>query len=213
MSHPKQFTDLSLNPYARFRMRLLLPAYLILTAVLLGGFILSVMPDDQPGILGICCLGLWVVATVLCLLAVPFCRKKEISWELAQYDFRWQNVTDQDSYFYQGKDFHVRLFPTLLSHNDSIYNYDEVLFTILSYNPNQHILLFLHFEHENGSGRIPLTTEILHMIHQFNLELENPQDLDYILSHREEAFRKIYNSGSIHGVRHYLSQPPYRGAE
>lgn len=213
MSQPRQFTDLSYNPYGKFRVKQLLPIYLGVSALFLGGFILAALPDDQPGVFGICCLGLWLVATVFCLLAVPFCRKKELHWELAQYDFRWQTLPDQNAYFYQGEDFFVRLFSTLLSHNDSIYNYDEVLFTLVSYNPNQHVLLFLHFAHENGSGLIPLSTEILHMIHQFDLELENPGDLEYIVNHPEEAFRKIYNSGSIHGVRHYLSQPPFRGTK
>ena len=209
MKVPIQFTDPDYNPYAKWRMKYLLPVYLGITAVLLGGFILAALPDDEPGVFGIVCLTLWVMATVAVLVAIPFCRKKEISWELRQYDFDWQRCPEEKVYFYQGNSFYVRFLPEVMSFNDKVYSYEDVRFQIVTYNPKQHVLIFLYISHEDGWGRVPLTPEILRMIRHFGLEIDNEEDLEYILAHPEEAFRKIYNSGSIHGIRHYLEQPPY----
>ena len=209
MKVPSQFTSPDYNPYAKRRVKYLLPIYLGVTAFLLGSFILAALPDDKPGVFGIICLILWGIATVAVLAAVPFCRKKEIPWELNRYDFDWKRCPEEKVYFYQGNSFYVRFLPEVMSFNDKVYSYEDVRFQIVTYNPKQHVLIFLYISHEDGWGRVPLTPEILRMIRQFDLELVNEEDLDYILAHPEEAFRKIYNSGSIHGIRHYLDQPPY----
>lgn len=209
MKVPSQFTNPDYNPYAKWRVKYLLPVYLCVTVSLLGGFILAVLPDDTPGVFGIICLILWVIATAATLLAVPFCRKKEIPWELSQYDFDWQRCPEERVYFYQGNSFYVRFLPEVMSFNDKVYSYEDVRFQIVTYNPKQHVLVFLYISHPDGCGRIPLTPEILRMIRHFDIVLDNEEDLDYILNYPEEAFRKIYTSGSIHGIRHYLDQPPY----
>ena len=118
MKVPMQFTDPDYNPYAKWRVKYLLPVYLVVTVVLLGGFILAALPDDEPGVFGIVCLILWVVATVAVLLAVPFCRKKEIPWELRQYDFDWQRCPEEKVYFYQGNNFYVRFLPEVMGFDD-----------------------------------------------------------------------------------------------
>ena len=204
-----QFVERADNPYGKIRRTYLLPAYLLVSALLIVGFIAASVPDDQPGILGISCLIFWAIVTILTLAVIPFFRKKELAGELSQFSFDWQSLPNRNAYFYHGKKNYVRFFPTHLSHNDVVYSYDRVRFSILTYNYKQHVLIYLHYAFGDGRWRVPLTAEMIHMIYQFNLELENPEDLDFIIKHSEEAFHKIYTSGSIHGIRHYLDQPPY----
>ena len=203
----KIFTEREDNPYGKIRSKYLLFIYLGISALAVIGFIVDCAPDDKMGILGLISLSIFLLASILLLASLPFFRKKELHWELAQYSFDWQELPDQDSYHYCNKKNYVTFFPEYLIFNDETYFYQYVDFSIVTYNWKQHVLIYLHFDFEEGRWRVPISQEILHMIYHFDLGIKNLSDLEYIIANPEEAFKKIYNSGSIHGVMHYIKQP------
>lgn len=174
----------------------ILPAFLALYAVCLVLVIVLGSIDDQKFMpLMIALFALMAVATVWLLLTVPKTRGKELVLERARYDFETE-CEDTDTLDYEGN--LLKFSENGLTVNDTFYWYSHLCPRLVTSNKFNRVWLAIQFgRNPVASVFAPLGPELLHILRKFDIPLENPEMLEYLLSHKNNAFAQIYNTGTF----------------
>lgn len=177
----------------------IVPAYLIFSVVLLVaiGILMSIDEEKYTPV----SIGLFIVigiASIVLLASVPFIRKKEIESEINRYDFDTQNIELKDVYNFSNDEVSFCFDKNGMFVNESFYWYNHLkIFITTSNSLNRIWISTVFFIDEDNFCEIPLDGEIISMIYAFNMNLENPELLKYIIEHKEDAFTKIYKLGTL----------------
>lgn len=190
------------------------PIYLVavLIGLTIGGILMSINEEQFTPVFIFIMIILGII-TIALMASVPIVRKKELSIELAKNIYDMSNTDDKDEYHFDithGYDIvSVELAHNGLMFDKTHFNYDEFEISLETTKYLNLINIYILFSiKDNASNlknwdenelffQLKLSPDLVYAIHKFNIEIENPDVLDYILSNREQAFKQIYNYGYI----------------
>lgn len=197
---PPSLNKRYMNPI-RFRTNyLVLPCYLVFCAaclilvLVLGGI------DDQkyaPFMIG--SFVLLGGATVCLLAAVPQTRKKELALELDRYDFDYSNVEEQEFYIINLEGIELRFGRNGLSVDGQFHWYGHTAPRLVTSNKFNRIWIAIRFGSEDDLTAlfVPLQPVLIRAVEHLVIPLRNPEELDYLLTHKQNTFAQIYNRGTF----------------
>ncbi len=188
-----------MNPI-RFRTNYrIVPAYILFVAVCIGlGLVLMEINEHRflPVFIGL--FALMTVVSVLLALSVPKTRKKELEYELARYDFDYSDVPVQDRYTiaYEGSE--LVLSANGLTLDGKFYWYSHLNPALVVSNKFNRVWLAVWFGNDIfKSLYVPLCPALLRAVEALDVPIQNREELEYLLSHKENAFAQIYSYGTV----------------
>ena len=193
---PPRLEKYYMNPI-RYRTNYrILPGFLALCAVCLTLVIVLGSIDDQKFMpLMVALFAVMAAAAVWLLLTVPKTREKELALERDRYDFD-AVCEDTDTLDYEGN--LLKFSENGLTWNDKFYWYSHLKPRLVTSNKFNRVWLAIRFGNDPvASVFAPLGPEMLHMLRKYAIPLENPKELDYLLTHKRNAFAQIYNTGTF----------------
>lgn len=192
------------------------PIYALVSILLIAGFgVLMEIDDERYFLPAISLMGIFAALTIVLLASLPYVRKKAVETELQRYDFDTSSINSADVWTFSAEGETVCFDRQGMQVRDVRYGYDDLCCRIVTGNWCRRINISLwcipseedneeEDEEEEGEGDeeedgvlLPLTSEVLKMIEYLNIQLDNPETLDFILHHRAEAFRQIYDRGFV----------------
>lgn len=174
----------------------ILPGFVAFCAACLALIVALGSIDDEKFMpLMIVLFGAMAVAAVFLLWTVPKTREKELASERVRYDFDTA-CEDTDTLDYEGNV--LRFSENGLTLNDKFYWYSHLRPRLVTSNKFNRVWLAIQLGSDpTGSIFAPLGPEMLHMLRKYDIPLENPKELDYLLAHKRNAFAQIYNTGTF----------------
>lgn len=189
-----------MNPI-RFRTNYrILPCYVALCVVCLLSVLILGSIDEQkylPVMIGL--FAVMGVATVLMLLAVPKTRRQELAAEEARYDFDTAAVEIQEQYVIDYEGAKLYFGPNGVRVDDGkFFWYSAMNPRLVTSNRFNRVWIAVEFGSDPLTDIfLPLSPVLIRAIEQLAIPLANPESLDYLLSHKSNAFAQIYNSGTF----------------
>lgn len=178
----------------------IVPAYAVLSFLLIAGFgFLLAADEDKYFVPAMALMGALVVLSIALLASLPFVRKRAIQTELErccldpagiEAETEWQMAAEGRKLCFDRAG--VRI--------DGVqYEYSQLCCRIATNNycKRVRIVLWIALPEDEEGVLLPLTARTVKMLTCLPVPLENPELLNYILSHREEAFRQIYDKGFV----------------
>lgn len=175
------------------------PLYVLISIGLLVAFGTLMEKDDAGNFIpGLLCLGAMALLSVGLLCLVPYVRKRAIAEEIARYDFDVSDVGDQDEWDFSDGE-HQTVFNRYgIVLDGQLHYYNHIRKVVTTDNQCQRVNISLLFVIDDDTyGSVPLTKSTLKVIRQFNIRLINQDKLDYIIGHKEQAFKEIYLKGAV----------------
>jgi hypothetical protein len=177
---------------------IVVPVFLAVTAICIVIIGVTMSTDEEKYTpLAIALFAFEGVVIVLLMISVPFVRRREIQLELSKYSFD-DEAEPKDEYLFGSEYGDVVFDRNGITCGDNYYDYADVSASIFTGNYLLLVNISIEFYlDEEQSIMIPLSSETIHMLKQFGIELENPEVLEYILNNKEDAFKQIYSYGWI----------------
>ena len=173
------------------------PLYVLLCTGLMIAFGLLIN-DSRHLIEALLCLFAMALLTLGLLLLVPYVKKKAIAHELARYDFDTAKLKDRDEWDFSDDDHQILFNRYGILLDGKLHYYNHIKKAVTVSNECQRVNIDLLFViDEDTCGSVPLTASALKTLRQFGIQLINQKTLDYIVGHKEQAFREIYQKGSV----------------
>lgn len=175
------------------------PIYLLVSLLLIVVFyILMETDEDKYFAYGMICLALFAVITIALLAMVPYVRKKAIATELTLYNFDTSNEPTLETYDFSTDEFSLKFDKFGLYLDGELFYYKTMKKFLWTRNDCNRVRLSLVFRFVKQSYvELPLNPATLKMLQSLQIELDNQAALDYVLSHKKEAFEQIYKTGKI----------------
>lgn len=194
---PPRIEKYYMNPI-RYRTNYrIVPAYGLLCILCIVLIVVLMETDSErfaPA--GFLLMGIMAAATVWMLRSVPGTRKAELQAELARYDFDTGDMEDQTSYTFFDEDLEVTLDANGMSVGDKFYWYGHLTPELVTTNRFNRVWIAIRFGSDPiFSVFLPLTPELIHAVQTLPIPLVNSEMLDFLLTHKENVFRQIYNTG------------------
>ena len=188
-----------MNPI-RFRTNYrIVPGYALFCAVcLILGLVLMEIDDKKflPVFLGL--FALMAVASVWLLRQVPQTRKVEIQAELERYDFDTDDIPQQDSYRFFDEGLELTLDANGLYVGEKFHWYSRLRPELVTTNRFNRVWIAVRFGTDPiQSVYLMLTPQLIQAVQTLPVPLVNPEALDFVLTHKENVFGQIYNSGTF----------------
>lgn len=137
-------------------------------------------------------------ASVALLLTVPKTRRQELAVEMQRYSFDTSTVAQQESYTVAFDDITVTLSGNGLTLGEKFYWYNHLAPKLVTSNRFHRIWIAVQFGAVPGKELfVPLTPTVVQAVKQFPIPLQNYEMLDFLLSHKENVFAQIYQTGTF----------------
>ena len=188
--------------------------FVCLTMILI--FMTSADKDDYL-IVSIILAAVIVVLIVGAMIGMPLLKKKELNEEIQRYDFdEYDKVVDCGSYnfFYnmvnlstnEESNTHLLDNGEIIEFNrsgvvlqDKLVPYDDLVFFISTSNKLGRVKVTVQFSIDGKNMiEILLNKEMAFVLKNYNVQLEDDGDLDYLLNNKAEAIKEIYNTGFLY---------------
>lgn len=175
------------------------PIYVVVCLLLAAAFgILMEIDDEKFLVQGLLCIGAFALISVILLATVPFIRKKTIRTELELYDFDSSKVEELDVWDFSTEESGLKFDQLGMYIDNELFYYNHISKTVETSNHCKRIIIYLQFAiSEEQIITLPVNPTTLKMLECLNIKLDNQNILEYILSNKQEAFKKIYNRGHI----------------
>lgn len=172
------------------------PVYVMLSLGLIAAAVILLEMDEQKNMIpAICCFGVWLLLSVVLLAAVPVLRKKSMEKELAWYDF--ECCGKQEQWIFLMGQYQVEFDEYGMYIDGQLHYYNHISKRVCTDNAFRQIRIWLSFATDTQEITMPLQGIWIQMIRQLEIRLDNMEELEYLLEHKEAAFRQIYNTGKI----------------
>lgn len=174
----------------------IVPGFAVFCAVCLVLVVILGNIDDQRFMpVMIALFAVMAAVTVWLLLTVPKTREKELVLERERYDFETQCQPGDTMTL---ETLTLKFSENGLTVNDKFYWYGQLKPRLVTSNRFNRVWLAIQFGQDPvGSVFVPLGPEMLHMLEEYDIPLENPKALQYLLTHKKNAFAQIYNTGTF----------------
>ena len=175
------------------------PLYVVCSIALLAAFgTLMAKGSDRYLTPAMLCLAGMVLLSVALLMLVPYVRKKAIVHETERYDFDVDQIEDRNEWDFSDGEHRTVFNRYGLDLDGTLHYYNHIRKAVVTDNRCQRVNIALLFViDEDTCGSVPLTAATLKVLRQFDIRLINQDTLDYIINHKEEAFRQIYMKGTV----------------
>lgn len=196
---PKSIERSFMNPM-RYRMNYrIAPAYGIFCAVcLFGSFFLMSRDEDRYWPVLVAALIAIAAASIWLLRKVPKVRQAELDTELARYDLDCSHVPEADAYRIAYETGELTLTADGLRDGERFYWYNHLTPRLATSHKFNRVWIALQLgEDPLKSYFLPLNPTVLKAIRQFQIPLENPEELEFLLAEPKKAVAQIYNTGNI----------------
>lgn len=174
------------------------PLYVLVSFLLIAGFgILLAMDEAKYFLPAMVLMGIFIVMSIALLASVPFVRKRAIEAEMQRYCFDTTNVVVERKLNVDGK--HLCFNKDGVKIDDNVFDYSDLCCRIVTDNYCKRINVSLSIcpPADEEGVLLPLTCYTLKLLECLPIPLENPELLEYILQHKAEAFRQIYDRGWV----------------
>lgn len=188
-----------MNPI-RYRMNYrIIPAYGIFCAVcLIGSFFLMSQDESRYWPMLVAALAAVAAASIWLLRKVPKTRQTELDAELARYDLDCSHVPEAESYRVAYETGELILTADGLRDGERFYWYNHLTPRLATSHRFNRVWIALQLgKTPLESYFLPLNPTVLRVIRQFQIPLENPEELEYLLAEPKKAVAQIYNTGNI----------------
>ena len=176
-----------------------LPIFGIVTvALLVTVSILMTIDEDKYTPAAIAIFVFLGVLMVGVLISVPYTRRAELAIEMKRYDFDVSNLYPRQVYDFFYGTLSLRFDKNGMYVNGVLFWYNHSkMFINTSNKLNRIWITLVLYIDESCCFELLLDRDVLSMIKEFGIPLSNQATLDYIINHKEEAFKKIYNKGHV----------------
>ncbi len=177
----------------------IVPAYVIAAIVCLAFICVMMSIDETKYTPAAIALFVFIgLLSALLLSSGPYVRKREIAEEMKRYDFETVGEKSNGTYDFSDNELSVHLDANGMTINGLFFWYNHLRIFLHTGNKLNRIQIAVVFcMDEQNSVEIPLNGDTIDMIRKFHIQLENPDDLMYIVSHKKDAFNKIYKTGHV----------------
>jgi len=188
-----------MNPI-RFRMNYrIVPGF---AALCLGCVTLSIIlmeRDDRAFLWAFLVLmGIVAAASIWLVMQVPKMRKLELQAELDRYDLEPAPAEENGSYSLAHEGRELILNGDGIRYDGVFYWYNHLKPRLVTSNRFLRVWIAIQFGTVPVKSLfVPLCPTLLAAIRDFKIPLENPEALEFLLTHKENAFGQIYQSGSF----------------
>lgn len=176
------------------------PIYALISFLLIAGFgILLAVDETKYFVPAMVLMGVVALISIALLASLPFVRKRAIQAELARYcfdvtgieaDAEWQMPVD-------GRELHFDHTGVRIDGVQHEYSQLSCRLSTNNYCKRVRISLWILPPGDEEGILLPLTARVLKMLTCLPVPLENPELLEYILRHKEDAFCQIYDKGFV----------------
>ena len=196
---PPSLEKLYMNPI-RFRMNYrMVPgvAALCMACVILS--IVLMEQDSQANLWAFLVLmGILAAACIWVVLQVPKMRTAELRAELDRYDLEPAPAEESGSYTLTHEGRELILNGDGIRYDGTFYWYNHLKPRLVTSNRFLRVWVAIQFGTDPvNSLFVPLCPALLAAIRDLEIPLENPTALEFLLTHKENAFGQIYQSGSF----------------
>ena len=124
--------------------------------------------------------------------------KREIRDEVNRYDLDYTQVPDSVVYDYYNENGEILFSDEGMHVNDDFYWYNHMRIRILYEMYLHRVIIRVGFSTEkNGTYIIPFDARSIKMLYQFNVRVENAEEMERILKDTYSAFEAIYKKGKL----------------
>mgnify|MGYP000835272877 CR=1 FL=1 len=122
--------------------------------------------------------------------------KKTINAELERYNFNTSDIKSLEIYDFSTENFSLKFDKNGMYIDDKLFYYSHLSKMVLTSNYCKRIEIYLQFAaSEELIITIPLDDTALKMLECLEIQLDNMNVLEYILSNKRKAFEQIYRKG------------------
>lgn len=174
------------------------PVYALLSFLLIAGFgVLLAADEEKYFVPAMAMMGAAAAMSIALLASLPFVRKRAIEAEMQRYCFDTTNVVVERTLNADGK--HLCFNKDGVKIDDNLFDYSDLCCRIVTDNYCKRINVSLSIcpPADEEGVLLPLTCYTLKLLECLPIPLENPELLEYILQHKAEAFRQIYDRGWV----------------
>ena len=196
---PPRLEKIYMNPL-RYRVNYrIVPAYALLCILCLGlAVVLMEIDSDRFAIAFFILLGIMAAATVALLSQVPKLRQKELAMEQDRYDLDVSGLEPQERYVLDYEGAELVLDKNGLTIDGKFYWYNHLNPGLVTTNRFNRVWLAIQFGDDPMHALfVPLSAELIHAVQNLPIPLVNPEMLDFLLTHKENVFAQIYNTGTF----------------
>lgn len=144
------------------------------------------------------CLGAFILISVILQVIDYFLCKKTINVELERYNFDTSNIEELEMYeFYYADGSSLKFDKNGMYINDELFYYSDMSKLVLTSNYRRRIGIYIQF-YVSEEQCIALSLDeglTLKILESLNIQLDNMNVLEYILSNKRKAFEQIYRKG------------------
>lgn len=175
----------------------ILPVYSVVSIVLLS--YCSIFIEEEKNLRsGLLCLGAFILISVILQVIDYFLCKKTINVELERYNFDTSNIEELEMYeFYYADGSSLKFDKNGMYIDDELFYYNDISKLVLTSNYRRRIGIYIQF-YVSEEQCIALSLDeglTLKILESLNIQLDNMNVLEYILSNKRKAFEQIYRKG------------------
>ena len=175
---------------------IIIPLYVVIAFLIVVLFSGMLNTGRVPG--GFICLGIAALLTAGVLIGMVLVRRKAIKTELARYDLDTSKLDSKAEWDFSVNELSVKFNRYGMNVDGKLFYYNHLRKVVITDNSYKRVSIYLVFAaNEKDAILLPLSAETLKMMEDFGIEPDNKEELDYILEHKEEAFRQIYKKGKL----------------
>lgn len=184
-------------PWDFVMLYVMLPVYSVVSIVLLS--YCSVFIEEEKNLRsGLLCLGAFILISVILQVIDYFFYKKTINIELERYNFDTSDIEELEMYeFYYADGSSLKFDKNGMYINDELFYYSDMSKLVLTSNYRRRIGIYIQF-YVSEEQCIALSLDeglTLKILKSLNIQLDNMNVLEYILSNKRKAFEQIYRKG------------------
>ena len=188
-----------MNPL-RFRMNYrIVPGYAVL-CILCVVLSIVLMEHDQEAFLWVflVLMGIIAAASVLLVMQVPKMRGLEIRAELDRYDLEPAPCEESGVYTLEYEGSTLSLEKDGIRLDGTFYWYNHLAPRLVTSNRFLRVWVAIQFGTDPVKSLfVPLCPALITAVRELEIPLKNPEALEFLLTHKENAFGQIYQSGSF----------------
>lgn len=184
-------------PWDFVMLYVILPIYSVVSIVLLS-YCSIFIEEDKNLRSGLLCLGAFILISAMLLVIDYFFYKKTINVELERYNFDTSDIEELEMYeFYYANGSSLKFDKNGMYINDELFYYSDMSKLVLTSNYRRRIGIYIQF-YVSEEQCIALSLDeglTLKILESLNIQLDNMNVLEYILSNKRKAFEQIYRKG------------------
>lgn len=184
-------------PWDFVMLYVILPVYSVVSIALLS-YCSIFIEEDKNLRSGLLCLGAFILISAMLLVIDYFFYKKTINVELERYNFDTSDIEELEMYeFYYANGSSLKFDKNGMYINDELFYYSDMSKLVLTSNYRRRIGIYIQF-YVSEEQCIALSLDeglTLKILESLNIQLDNMNVLEYILSNKRKAFEQIYRKG------------------